>query len=147
MPSSGNPQSARASLTPSSANISRVHSIDDTQSIASNKSGHGHGVRASIEGALDKLRSHGSSSQSTEDDPEGHERRRLEKLLPKRIVSKRRRKKQQEQEDQKATEEAARGRSIAERGTLEADGSSPSITDKDNTENSSLLTYESDDDM
>lgn len=145
MPSLANPQSSRANLNPESANISRVHSMDDTQSISSNKSGRG--VRASIEGALDKLRSHGSSSQSTEDDPEGHERRRLEKLLPKRVVSKRRRKKQREQEEQQAKEEAARGRNIAERGTLEADGSSPSLTSKNNTENSSLLTYESDDEM
>lgn len=119
--------------------------MSDTQSIASQKSNSGHRVRASIEGALDKLRSHGSSSQSTEDDPEGHERRRLEKLLPKRVVSKRRRKKQQQQEEQQAKEAASRGRSIAERGTLEADGSTRSITT--NTENSSLLTYESDDDV
>ena len=145
MPSSANPQLSRASINPGSSNISRVQSISDTHSIASNKSGHG--VRASIEGALDKLRTHGSSSQSTEDDPKDHERHKLEKLLPKRVVSKRRKKKQQEHDEQKAKEEAARGRSIAERGTLEADGSSPSITNRDNTENSSLLTYESDDEM
>jgi len=105
-----------------------------------------HGVRASIEEALGLLRSHGSSNNSLDEDRD-NDSRGLEKLLPKRIRSRRRRKKEQRASEEIIREEAARGRSVAERGTLEDDPNylvkthSSSAADVDD---SSLLTYESD---
>jgi hypothetical protein len=93
------------------------------------------GVRTSLEEAADKLKAH-----STEDDGDSNG---LMKLVPKGIGAKRRRKQQEREEEQRISEEAARGRSVADRGTLEnedksfihssGDGSSL-ITDDSETE-------------
>ena len=55
----------------------------------------------------------------TGDDEDG-DSNGLKKLVPKGLGAKRRRKKQ-ERADERASEEAVRGRSVAERGTLEND--------------------------
>jgi hypothetical protein len=67
------------------------------------------GVRESLEGIADKLKIH--------QDPE--EEIGLKKLLSQSLGSKRRQKKQEKEEEERQAEEAARGRSIADRGTLE----------------------------
>jgi hypothetical protein len=86
-------------------------------------------------GTIDKLK---NQDGSDDDDGEGG---RLSRLIPKGIGSMRRRKKDDKEAEQRATEEAARGRSIAERGTLENDnGDYPTPAEGDG---SSLITYES----
>jgi len=124
------------------SNARRIQNADTTSMISDRSDSRS--VRASIEDALDKLRSPGSSNNSLDED---REKRSLEKLVPKGILSKRRRKKEQREAEEIAKEEAARGRSIAERGTLE-DDSNHSIKRKSSSADvdaSSLLTYESDD--
>lgn len=69
------------------------------------------GVRESLEGVVDKLKMHHDNEESGDNG--------LKKLLPKSIGSKRRQKRQEKEEEQRLAEEAARGRSIADRGTLE----------------------------
>jgi hypothetical protein len=91
------------------------------------------GVRASIEGAIEKLKHH-------DDDSKEDDTHTLDKLLTKAIKSKRRRKRQQEADELLLNEEAARGRSIAERGTLWTDSASQSTVEGDE---SSLITLES----
>lgn len=94
----------------------------------------GLGLRGSNE--IEKMQ----GSTSTEDDGEPNG---IKKLVPKGIGSKRRqRKKEKEEEEQRANEEAARGRSVADRGTLRSDdGISPINGSGDG---SSLITYDSD---
>jgi hypothetical protein len=97
----------------------------------------GLGLRASAGDAIEKIKSH----PSTEEDGQSNG---IKKLVPKGISSKRRRmRKEKEEEGQRASEEAARGRSVAERGTLHNDGGS-SITGSG--DESSLITYDSDTD-
>jgi len=97
----------------------------------------GLGLRGGAEDAIEKLK--GSTSTSTEDDGESNG---IKKLVPKAIGSKRRqRKKEKEEEEQRESEEAARGRSVADRGTLRNDGASPVNGSGDG---SSLITYDSD---
>lgn len=91
----------------------------------------GNGLRASVEDAIDKIK------PSTEDDGESNG---IKKLVPKGIGSKRRRKKQEQEEEQRASEEAARGRSVADRGTLQNDDGSNTNGSADG---SSLITYDS----
>jgi hypothetical protein len=101
----------------------------------SNGSDGSHGIRGKLEGAVDKLK---NQDGSDDDDDEGG---RLSRLLPKGIGSMRRRKKEEKEAEIRAGEEAARGRSVAERGTLENDnGDYATTTDGDG---SSLITYES----
>lgn len=87
--------------------------VTSNSSISSGKS-ESHGVRASIEGAIDKLKSHGSAKD--DDDEEHNRREKLKELLPSRVVSKRRRKKKLEKAEQTSI---ARGSKVAERGTLD----------------------------
>lgn len=90
------------------------------------------GVRASIEDAIDKIK----GSQDGGDDSETNG---LKKLVPKGIGSKRR---QKREEEQRISEEAARGRSVADRGTLENDV--PSLVHQSSSgDGSSLITYDS----
>jgi hypothetical protein len=103
----------------------------DSSSMKSSGS-EGLGVRASIEDAIDKIK--GSSDDS---EPNG-----IKKLVPKSIGSKRRQKKQEMEEEQRISEEAARGRSVADRGTLENDV--PSLVHQSSSgDGSSLITYDS----
>ena len=90
-------------------------------------------VRESLESAIDKIKG---------DDEDG-DSNGFKKLVPKGLGSKRRRKKQEQEEEQRATEEAARGRSIAERGTLENDAGSFEERNR-SRDGSSLITYDSD---
>lgn len=113
----------------------------DASSFVSGTSDNGssHGIRASIEGAIDKLKKHDEGDDEGKD--EEHDSNGIKKLLPTRIASKRRRKKQEKEDEQRAIEEAARGRSVAERGTLENDTSSTHDLSGDG---SSLITVDSD---
>lgn len=119
----------------SKARRGRNKKTADTSSLVSNGSDGSHGIREKREGAIDKLRSQDGSED--DDDESG----RLSKLIPKGIGSMRRRKKEEKESEIRASEEAARGRSVAERGTLENDNRGyPTTADGDG---SSLITYES----
>lgn len=90
-----------------------------------------HGLRSSLEDAKDKIKGH-----TDDDDSNG-----IKKLVP-AIGSKRRRKKQEREDEQRASEEAARGRSVAERGTLQNDAGSVH-RNHSGGEEGSLITYDS----
>jgi hypothetical protein len=94
------------------------------------------GLRGSVEDAIEKRK--GSTSTSTEDDGGSNG---IKKLVPMAIGSKRRKKKEKEEEEQRASAEVARGRSVADRGTLRNDASSPV---NESGDGSSLITYDSD---
>lgn len=100
-------------------------------------------MRASIEEALGLLRSHGSSNTSLDEDHE-NDSRGLEKLIPKRIRSRRRRRREQRESEELIREEVARGRSVAERGTLQDDDPNYLVKTHSSLDDNSLLTYESD---
>jgi hypothetical protein len=107
----------------------------DTTSTVSNGSDASLNLRGKLGGTSDKLKNQDGS------DDDGGGGGRLSKLIPKGIGSMRRRKKEDKEAEQRASEEAARGRSVAERGTLENDnGDYPTTADGDG---SSLMTYES----
>jgi hypothetical protein len=119
----------------SKARRGRNKKTADTNSLVSNGSDGSHGIRGKPEGAIDKLKNQDGSDN--DDDESG----RLSKLIPKGIGSMRRRKKEEKEAEIRASEEAARGRNVAERGTLENDnGGDPTTADGDG---SSLITYES----
>ncbi|OWP03909.1 hypothetical protein B2J93_5868 [Marssonina coronariae] len=101
------------------------------------------GVRASVESAVDRLKGHEVTEEDA--DPSG-----IKKLVPKALGSKRRKKKLEKEEE----ERVARGRTVADRGTLEdyADtrpyGNADADADADAdagglASTSSLITYES----
>jgi hypothetical protein len=119
----------------SKARRGRNRKTADANSLVSNGSDGSHSIRGKPEGAIDKLKYLDGSGDDEE------ESGRLSKLIPKGIGSMRRRKKEEKEAEIRASEEAARGRSVAERGTLENDnGGNPTTTDGDG---SSLITYES----
>lgn len=120
-------------------NRSSKTSTSASNSIISTESDQHHGMRASIEGAIEKLKGHEQAGHH--DDENDEDTNKLEKLLPKAIKTKRRKKRQEKEDEDRASEEAARGRSIAERGTLENDNVSHSTIEGDG---SSLITYDSD---
>lgn len=98
----------------------------------------------SVHGVLDSLKSklhidHSSDHIDGNSDPNG-----LKKLVPTTIGSKRRRRKQEAEEEERIREEAARGRDIADRGTLENDSRNPLPRSDSGHSGSSLITYESD---
>jgi hypothetical protein len=107
----------------------------DTISVVSNGSDGSHGRRGKLEGAMDRQKN-GEGSDDDDGDQGG-----LKKLLPKAIVSKKRRKKEEKDSEIRATEEVGRGRSVAERCTLENDSAGNSMTA--DGDGSSLITYES----
>jgi hypothetical protein len=115
--------------------MSRQKKGSDAGSVFSDQS-EGRGIRASIEGAIERFRTHDSGGQGEKED------HGLKKLT--RVVSRRRRKKRMQQEEEIAQEEAARGRDVADRGTLE-DNSPYAIRKELSSGGSSLLTYETDD--
>ena len=88
-----------------------------------------------MESAIDKIK----VTEEEDGDSNG-----LMKLVPKGLGSKRRRKKQEKEDEQRASEEAARGRSVAERGTLENDARSFEDSRNRSRDGSSLITYDSD---
>ena len=87
-----------------------------------------------MESAIDKVK--GNSGAEEDGDSHG-----IKKLVSKGIGSRRRKKKQDRDDAQKESEEAARGRSVAERGTLENDSGS---FVHESGDRSSLITYDSD---
>ncbi|KAH8601616.1 hypothetical protein B0O99DRAFT_607019 [Bisporella sp. PMI_857] len=87
-----------------------------------------HGIRASLDSITDRVKG---------PDDDNDETSGLKKLIPK-IGTKRRQKKQQQEDEQRELEEAARGRSVADRGTLESEGR-PTLTYHDSSESASHL--------
>lgn len=119
----------------SKARRGRKGNTGDATSTVSNGSDGSLNLRGKLGGAIDKLK-----NQDGSDDDDG-ESGRLSKLIPKGIGSMRRRKREDREAEQRASEEAARGRSVAERGTLENDnGDYSPPADGDG---SSLITCES----
>jgi len=113
-----------------------------SNSIISTESDNSKNLRQSLENVAEKLKGHNESGE--EDD----EAKGIKKLLPAKIRSSRRRKKQEKEEELRASEEAERGRSVAERGTLGPgnDSRSPrsrSLAKGSSGDNSSLITYDS----
>jgi hypothetical protein len=119
----------------SKARRGRNRKTADTTSLMSNGSDGSLRLRGKPEGAIDKLKNQDGSDD--DDDETG----RLSKLIPKGIGSMRRRKKEEKEAEIRASEEAARGRSVAERGTLENNNGGYSITAEG--DGNSLITYES----
>ncbi|CAG8971525.1 hypothetical protein HYALB_00005421 [Hymenoscyphus albidus] len=129
----------------------RRSAANSLKSETSDNSHQSHGVRGSVEGAIERLK--GSTGSDEDDDSHDPDQSAggIKKLIPKGLVSKRRRRKQSEAS---ATEEAEaeRGRSIANRGRL-ANDSDKSLTlsqdDVDelgnyNLSKNSLITIDSD---
>lgn len=108
-----------------------------TTSLNSNHSG---GLQSSLEDTIDKLKGHDASDEDEEVSG-------IKKLVPKVLGSKRRRKKQEKEEEQQASEEIARGRTVADRGTL-GDNPEPSLSpyarSTGDGDSSSLITVDSD---
>lgn len=130
------------SKTKSISKKSRGSGSNSTASTAAESDGH-RSMRQSLEGVVEKLKVHHDREES------GGNGNGLKKLVPQSIGAKRRQKKQEKEEEQRLEEEAARGRSIADRGTLENDSPMPisrqdSSVSRDGDTGSSLLTYDSD---
>lgn len=95
-----------------------------------------HGIRASLEGAIDKLK--GNSDSETE----SHGSNGLKRFVPKKFEFESKKKRLQREEDERRLEEeVARGRDVAERGTLGNDTRNP--INRNISGGSSLLTYDS----
>ncbi|KAJ8058859.1 hypothetical protein OCU04_011842 [Sclerotinia nivalis] len=116
-----------------SRNVKR-HRNSASHSVRSGASEISHGIRASLEGAIDKFK--GNSDSETE----SHASNNLKKFVPKGFESKKKRL-QREEAERCLAEEVARGRDVAERGTLE-DGTRNPIN-RNLSGGSSLLTYDS----
>jgi hypothetical protein len=97
------------------------------------KSSESDGLRPSLEDAIDKLKANTEDGESNG----------IKKLVPRALGSKRRRKQHEREEEQRASEEAARGRTVAERGTLENDVESTFRNQSEAADTSSLITYDS----
>jgi len=107
-----------------------------SNSIISTESDSKTGLRQSLESVVDKLKGNGSDD---EQEPKGI------KKLASTLGSKRRRKKQEREDELRASEEAERGRSVADRGTLENESRSLSRSLATRSgDGSSLITYDSD---
>lgn len=118
----------------------KKNSDSASNSIISTDSGSGKGIRIreSLEDAIGKLKGHNGSDDEQES-------KGIKKLVP-ALGSKRRRKKQEREEELRASEEAERGRSVADRGTL-GNERSPNRSFTGTTrsgDGSSLLTFDSD---
>ncbi|ESZ94473.1 hypothetical protein SBOR_5121 [Sclerotinia borealis F-4128] len=115
----------------------RKHRNSTSHSARSGASEISHGFRASLaslEGAIDKLK--GNSDSETE----SHGSNKLKRFVPKGFESKKKRL-QREEEERRLAEEVARGKMIAERGTLEND--TRISINRNLSGESSLLTYDS----
>ncbi|TVY75761.1 putative membrane protein [Lachnellula suecica] len=113
----------------------KSRSDSTSNSIASTESGSSRGkIKQSLDHVADKLK--GSSGPDEEEDSKG-----IKKLLPTRIESKRRRK--QREDEQRAGEEAERGRSVADRGTLDDSLDLSTNYDFKEGDGSSLITVDS----
>ena len=131
----GSPSSRDSGLTHIlSKKSTRTRKNRDSSSLKSTESD-SRGLRASLSDKIDRLKPSGE---------DGSDHSGLRKLLPKAMNSKRRQREQEEEQTER--EEAARGRSIAERGTLRSDTPEVRVgtADGDAPDGSSLLTYDSD---
>jgi hypothetical protein len=110
------------------------------KSDGSSEGRHSSRLRLSIEGVIDKLKSHEIHlHHSDQDDAEGGG---IDKLLGKRMRMKSIKRRREKEAEKIAREEAARGRGVADRGTLEnTDALSAQSGDLD-VDRSSLLTYD-----
>jgi hypothetical protein len=109
-----------------------------SNSIISTESDSKKGLRQSLESVVDKSKGNGSDNEQ--------ESKGIQKLAS-TLGSKRRRKKKEREDELRATEEAERGRSVAERGTLENENESRSLSRSlanRSGDGSSLITYDSD---
>jgi hypothetical protein len=122
----------------SKARRGRSKNTADTNSTASNGSDGNINPQGKQEGIIDNPK----QKEGVDEDDSGQSSK-LSKLLPKGLNSKRRRKKLELEEEQRISEEAARGRAIAERGTLDNDEEASISTGDGDGDGSSLITYES----
>jgi hypothetical protein len=120
----------------------RDSSSNSIVSTGTESDGH-HGVRDAIEGAIEKLK-----ATPTDERQDAHG---LKKLVSKGMGSHRRRTKLEREEEEHARRAASRGRSVAERGTLENEsstneGGALAVNRSWSGDGSSLLTYDSEPD-
>lgn len=120
----------------SKARTGRRHRNSTSHSVRSGASEISHGLRASLEGAIDKLKGDSDSDSETE----SHESNGFKKFVPKGFESKKKRM-QREEDKRRLAEEVARGRDVAERGILGNDIGNP--IQRKASGGSSLLTYDS----
>lgn len=113
------------------------HRNSTSHSVRSGGSEASHGFRASLEGAIDKLK------RDSDSETESHGSNGLKRFVPKGFESKKKRL-QREEEERRLEEEVARGRDVAERGTLENESRNP--INRNLSAGSSLLTYDSEND-
>ncbi|KAI9640055.1 hypothetical protein NHQ30_011619 [Ciborinia camelliae] len=116
----------------------RRHRNSISHSVKSGASEVSHGLRASVEGAIEKLKGHSDS------ETESHGSTGFMKLMPKGFESKRKRL-QREEEERRLAEAVARGKDVAERGTLGNDLARNPIV-RNISGGSSLWTYDSEPD-
>jgi hypothetical protein len=112
-----------------------------SESLKSNETGSDgyNRVRDSLESVAEKLKIHRDQEENNDSNVP-----KLHAITS--IGSKRRRKKEEKEEEQRIEEEAARGRSIADRGTLENESRSPMLrhdSGHSGDGGSSLMTYDS----
>ncbi|KAF7939165.1 uncharacterized protein EAE97_007246 [Botrytis byssoidea] len=112
----------------------RRHRNSTSHSVRSGASDASHGFRASLEQVIDKIKKDSDSEE------ESHASNSLKKFVPKGF-EKRKKRLQREEAEQRLAEEVARGKYIAERGTLENDIRNP--INRNPSGGSSLLTYDS----
>ena len=133
-----------------SVSTSRRTQTADTSSTVSD----GSDTHGALLASFSSAGRHSSNSDSLHSLGELRESHTIDKLLPRRVLSRRRRKK-----EQREAEEAARGRAIAVRGTLEDEtadtettedgtetGTGTGTASTDDVDRASLLIYESEDD-
>lgn len=113
----------------------RRHRNSASHSVRSSASEISHGIRASVEGAIEKFKGNSDS------DTESHASSNLKKFVPKGFETKKKRL-QREEAERSLAEEVARGRDVAERGTLEDGPKNP--INRNLSGGSSLITYDSD---
>ncbi|OBT40842.1 hypothetical protein VE00_08627 [Pseudogymnoascus sp. WSF 3629] len=138
------------SMNPGPPPTTRRSQTADTSSTVSDGSiGNGDLANGGLLSSFSSTGRYSSNSDSLHSLGELREKNGIDKLLPRRIRSRRRHKK-----EQREAEEAARGRAVAERGTLEDRprdieremGEGSARTDDVEGDRASLLIFESDDD-
>lgn len=127
----------------------RTQTADTSSTISDGSNGNGDNAQGTLLSSFSSTGRHSSNSDSLHSLGELRENHGIDKLLPRRIRSRRRQKK-----EQREAEEAARGREVAERGTLEDRpgnvekeiGAGTARPDDVEGDRASLLIFESDDD-
>lgn len=127
----------------------RSQTADTSSTISDGSNGNGDPAHGALLSSFSSTGRQSSNSDSLHSLGELRENHGIDKLLPRRIRSRRRHKK-----EQREAEEAARGRAVAERGTLEDRpaaedverelGAGTARTDDVEGDRSSLLIFESD---